>query len=129
MVDTITWFEIPATDVERAVDFYETVLEREIDVERMEQGPYAMFRTDEGEIGGAIARADEYQFDDGSFSMTPGDAGPTVYLTVSDVDDALSRVAPAGGEVLVGRQPIETGGQYGVIRDPEGNRVGLMSAE
>jgi predicted enzyme related to lactoylglutathione lyase len=71
------------------------VLDREIDEVEMEDGPYGLFRTDDGEIGGAIARADEYTVGDNEtkISISPGDSGTTIYLTVDgDLNDALSKV-------------------------------------
>lgn len=132
MVHAINWFEIPAIDFDRAVDFYSTVLDREILVDEMEQGPYGMFQTEEGEVSGAITRAGDYAVGDGgtTFSMTPGDAGTTVYLTVTgELPDALSTAERAGGTVLVPSESLEDGGHYAVIEDTEGNRVGLTSEE
>lgn len=133
MAHAISWFEIPATDYERAVSFYSTVLDKEINEHEDGQddtdGRYGIIRTDDGEIGGAIAQMDEYTFDDGtSLSYAPSDdRGIFVYLAVPDVDTALSEVEPAGGTVVVESHPLDEGGEYGIIEDTEGNRIGLMA--
>lgn len=130
MTHAISWFEIPVTDYDRAVAFYSTVLDREIDEwEEETDGRYGMIRTDDGEVGGALAQMDEYTFDDGTtVSYAPSDdSGVFVYLSVSDVDMALAAVEPAGGTVVVETQPLDEGGEYAIIEDTEGNRVGLMT--
>jgi predicted enzyme related to lactoylglutathione lyase len=130
MRHAISWFEIPASDFERAVEFYERVLDCEIDTVEMDQGPYGVFETDSDGVGGAILAADEYSFDErgSAVSIEPGETGPTVYLSVGDeLSTALARVEQVGGSVLVEPQPLDNGGEYAMITDTEGNRVGLMS--
>lgn len=138
MTHAISWFELPSSDFDRAVEFYEAVLDDEIDVyspeeDESQDGNAAMFPTEEGEVGGMIVGMEEYTTDSGAtITYTPTtDGGPVVYLTVDgDLDDALSRVESAGGETLIPKEPIpEMRGHYAVITDTEGNRVGLMSAE
>lgn len=63
MSHAINWFEIPVVDYDRAVEFYSTVLDREItefenETEPDMAGRYGLFRTEEGEIGGALAQMD-----------------------------------------------------------------------
>lgn len=135
MGNTIGWFEIPATDYDRAVEFYSTVIDREIDeMENDEsEGRYGLFRTNESDVGGAIAQMDEYAPDESeaAISYTPSaDSGTVIYLSVEgDLNDALSNVEPAGGEVLVTKQETGEGSYYAFVVDTEGNRVGLMSEE
>lgn len=138
MGHAISWFEIPVIDYDRAVEFYATVLDREIDEyeggdeeESETEERYGLFRTEEGEIGGALAQMDEFAPDDGgaTISYVPAaDSGTVVYLTVDgDLNDALSRVEPAGGEVLIGKEETGEGGYYAFVTDTEGNRIGLTS--
>lgn len=137
MTHAISWFEIPSIDFDRAVGFYSTVLNREIDVHNPEadespNGKAGMFQTDDGEVGGMIVETDEYTTDSGAtVSYMPiADSGVVVYLTVDDdLDDALSRVESTGGEVLVPKEPVPNMGHYAIFTDPEGNRIGLFSTE
>lgn len=138
MTHAISWFEIPSIDFDRAVGFYSTVLNREIDVhdpepDESQNGKAGMFNTDDGEVGGMIVETDEYTTDSGaSISYTPTtDSGPVVYLSIDgEMDGALSRVEQTGGEILVPKEAIpEMGGCYAIVTDTEGNRVGLMSVE
>lgn len=138
MTHAISWFEIPSVDFDRAVEFYRTVLDRELDLytpesEEHQQGRAAMFHTEEGEVGGMIVEMAEYTTDGGAtVSYAPSaDSGAMVYLTVEgDIDDALSRAESAGGTVLVPKEPVpEMGGHYAILTDTEGNRIGLVSSE
>lgn len=138
MTHVISWFEIPSTDFDRAVDFYSTVLNREIEIYEPEtdntpNGRAALFSTDENEVGGMIVEATDYTTDSGAtISYTPtDDSGVVVYLTVTgDFDDALSRVESTGGEILIPKEAIpDMDSHYAVIADTEGNRIGLMSGE
>lgn len=135
MTHAIRWFEIPSMDFERAVDFYATVLGREIDVMDDENGRAGMFRTDEDEVGGMIVGMDDYTTDSGAtISYAPtADSGVLNYLSVDgDLNDALSRVESNGGEVLAQeRMEDESGGHfhYAVLIDTEGNRIGLIAEE
>lgn len=129
MTHAISWFDIPAEDLDRAAEFYSTVF----DVEFREAGdtdePYLMFPVEDGEVGGGLFEAGEMTFDGGdAVAFEPGETGPTVYLTVAGaMDDALDRVRDAGGTVLVDTEGIEGESMvYAVVRDTEGNRIGLM---
>ncbi|WP_227355734.1 VOC family protein [Haladaptatus salinisoli] len=138
MTHTITWFELPSTDFDRAVDFYTTVLGREMEVyepdeDDAENGKAGMFQTNDGEVGGMIVELDEFTAENGAtipYAPT-ADSGVVVYFSVDgDLADALSRVESSGGEILIPKEEIpEMGGHYAVITDTEGNRVGLMSDE
>jgi predicted enzyme related to lactoylglutathione lyase len=138
MTHAISWFEIPSIDFDRAVKFYSTVLDREIDVynpepDETQNGRAGMFQTDDGEVGGMIVETDEYTTDSGTkipYAPT-ADSGLVIYLSVDgDLDDALSQIEQTGGEVLVPKESLPNAdGHYAIVTDTEGNRVGLMTSE
>lgn len=136
MTHAIAWFELPCTDFDRAVEFYETIFDREMEIyeedpELPEQGRSAMFPADDGGVSGMVVETDSYTTEAGAeIAYRPtADSGPVLYLSVEgDVDDVLGRVESAGGEVFVPKEPLgEMEGHYALIADSEGNRVGLMS--
>jgi predicted enzyme related to lactoylglutathione lyase len=113
------WFEIPVSDMPRAVRFYETLFQSSLMRESVPGMELAIFpRRDEGGTTGCLAQ---------SGFMKPGDAGTVVYLNADpQLDRVLERVQAAGGEVLVPRTELPDDiGCFALFRDSEGNRVGL----
>lgn len=109
------WFDIPVTDMERAVAFYGRVTGQKL--ERMAVGPEketALLESGDG----CLFRAPEDK---------PSHLGTRVYLDASpSIDEWLRRIQAAGGKVLVPRTPIgEDRGFFAYFEDSEGNRVGL----
>jgi len=120
MSGVLNWFDIPATNFDRAVTFYETVLGISLIRENMLGAQLAMFPAQPGETTGAILARE---------GVTPGTTGSTIYLKAGDdLSVALSRVGKAGGKVLHPKTFIKEGwGYFAIILDSEGNSVGLHS--
>lgn len=114
----VGWFEIPALDLERARQFYGNVFG--IALQAGEMGPMrmALFPMKAGAQGaaGSLVAAE---------GLVPADVGTLVYFTVADIDGACERAATAGGSVLRGKTDIGEHGHIALIRDTEGNRIGL----
>ena len=116
----LSWFEIPATNFNRAKAFYEAVLGRTI--EPMVMGPTTMgfLSSDPNAVGGAIVHSEDAE---------PSKLGTTVYLNGGDdLAPMLSRVERAGGSIAVPK--TEIGNDFGFFAhfiDTEGNKVGLHS--
>lgn len=119
MKDAITWFEIPALDFERAINFYETVLDQKLN--RMEDPnvPYAFF-SHQGTVGGAITSHSDRQ---------PSKDGVLIYLNGGeDLTPALERARAAGATIELEKQLISKEiGYMAILHDLEGNRVALHS--
>ncbi|HXN55042.1 MAG TPA: VOC family protein [Myxococcales bacterium] len=115
----IHWFEIFVADLDRAVRFYQTTLGIELRRVDFTGKPMAIFPKSEGAAGGALVRDP---------ARAPGGAGTLVYLGADGkLDACLARVAHAGGSVLLPRTDIGEPGLIAVVRDTEGNSVGLHS--
>jgi hypothetical protein len=70
-------------------------------------------------VGGAITKMD---------GVAPGQGGTMVYLNVEgDLEGVLSRIPSAGGSVLKPRTSIGEHGFIAILKDTEGNPVGLHS--
>jgi len=120
MKNAVNWFEIPATDLERAAKFYSEILSSELKMEKFAEAMMAIFPYEQGSgVGGAlIAQA----------SQKPSLDGAIVYLNAGgDVADVLDRVEAAGGEIIMPKTSIGPMGWIAYIKDSEGNRVGLHS--
>ncbi len=120
MNNAISWFQIPAVDFSRALEFYGVLLNQKIAAEDFMGVPQGVFPYDyeKGGVGGAVIPAD------GSGGSSA--ERPIVYLYVGEqLAPVLARVTEAGGTVLVPQASIGDLGVIAVIRDTEGNHVGL----
>lgn len=124
MNNAISWFEIPAIDLTRATKFYETIFSTSLVVMDMPNIRMRLFPIDDLQngIGGAVV-------DSGGFHKPSATEGPLIYLNANpDVEIILSKVAAAGGKIVVPKTPIsEDFGFMAIIIDTEGNRIGLHS--
>jgi predicted enzyme related to lactoylglutathione lyase len=113
----VVWFEIPALNLDRAVRFYESILNATLRREPMGPVELAVFPYTAPAISGCLIKGGEFK---------PG-AGAVVYLNAEPTLDAVrSRVEAAGGKVLM--PDVTLPGDMGVytrILDTEGNTVGL----
>jgi predicted enzyme related to lactoylglutathione lyase len=121
MSHAINWFEIPVTDLDRAMVLYATVTGRRL--QRMDMGlpgqEEAMFETTHpDERTGSLVKSAQVQ---------PSQQGSVVYLNIEDdLDACLVRVTAAGGAVAQGKTALPPGiGSFAYIVDTEGNKVGL----
>lgn len=119
MQNAINWFEIPATDFDRAVAFYSTVLAVDIQKAEFMGEPQGFFPMDRESVGGAIVKSDR---------LTPSATGTLIYLnlgTVENLEQALERVESNGGKVCMPKTDIGDPGFIGLILDTEGNSIGF----
>ena len=124
--NAVGWFEIPVNNMDRAVSFYETVLDMKLDRNMMGPIEMAWFPWQEGGTGAAGSLVFHNEF------YKPSADGVLIYLTAhsGDLKNELARVEPAGGKVLQPKTKISD--EYGfmaVITDSEGNRVALHSLQ
>jgi len=124
MKHAISWFEIPASDIDRAAKFYEAIFNVQLQPMDMPNIQMRMFPIDDPMtgIGGAVCKTD-------GFHNPSATDGPLIYLNGNpDVQQVLDRVEAAGGKVIVPKTEISP--EYGfmaVFIDTEGNRIGLHS--
>ena len=117
MQNAINWFDIPAVDFERAVRFYETILNVTVHQEALGPTMNGIFPADREGATGAICKGPGY---------APSADGSIVYLNANDQLDAiLSRVEAAGGQIIRPKTQVGPFGHIAWLIDSEGNRVGL----
>lgn len=116
----IHWFEIFVGDFDRAVRFYETMLGIELRRATEDGRPMAIFASAVTDgVGGALVR---------QAGREPTAAGALVYLDANGkLDASLARVERAGGAVIQPKTDIGPPGFIALVRDTEGNVVGLHS--
>lgn len=112
----VVWTEIPVTDMQKAMDFYNRVFGWTLTLDESGPNPMAVFSNGAGAgVGGHL------------YPGKPGmGAGPTIHLAVPDgLAAATDRAKIAGAKVLYG--PIEIPpGRFTYIEDPDGNSIGLF---
>jgi uncharacterized protein len=124
MNNAISWFEIGATNLERATKFYETIFGLTLSPLDMPNIKMRMFPLDDmmAGVGGALV-------DSGGFHKPSATDGPLVYLNGNpDLQLVLDKVEAAGGKIMVPKTQISP--EYGymaVFLDTEGNRIALHS--
>jgi len=122
--NAISWFEIPAIDLNRAQKFYETIFNIQmipLDTQNFQMRMFPIEDMMNG-IGGAISKAE-------GFYQPSATDGTLVYLNANpDVQHVLDKIEAAGGKIIVPKTQISP--EYGymaVFIDTEGNRVALHS--
>lgn len=120
--NAIGWFDIYVTDMNRAVTFYESVLQHKLEPIGDPTGETQMmsFSTDMGlyGAGGALVKSNYAR---------PGVGGTLVYFSVEDCANEASRVVAAGGQVVRPKFSIGEFGWVALCQDSEGNLFGLSS--
>ncbi|MFM7377349.1 MAG: VOC family protein [Erythrobacter sp.] len=120
-INPVVHFEVPVTDMDRAIRFYEAVFS--VKLERRETDGYdmAFFPRADGRPGasGALAKGDVYK---------PTKDGAILYFDVPDLDAVIARAEANGGAVLYPKKDIGEAGYVAEIADSEGNRIALTQA-
>jgi predicted enzyme related to lactoylglutathione lyase len=121
--NVVGWFEVPVTDMDRAIKFYETVFDFKIQKQNlgdiiMGWFPYADLP---GSPGSLVYHKDFYK---------PSPDGVLIYFTAQsgDLNNELAKVESAGGKILQQKKLIaEDIGYMGLFIDTEGNRIAIHS--
>jgi hypothetical protein len=116
----ISIFEIPATDISRAINFYKEILGIEIeklDFEGMEMG---LFPYQDQMVTGVIIKEEGNE---------PSAKGVTIYLNGGDnLQTILDKVDDNGGKIIIPKTPhADESGYFAIFHDSEGNKIGLHS--
>lgn len=122
--NVVGWFEIPVNDMDRAIKFYETVLDVKLSRNQMGELDMAWFPFVEDGIGASGSLVHQKEF------YKPSQEGTLIYFTTvsGDLAQELAKVEKAGGKVLVPKKLIsEDVGYTGLFLDTEGNRIALHS--
>ncbi len=118
---TPCWIDVQTTDPAAAKKFYGSLFGWNFDDQPSPDGRVYSMAMLNGETVAAVA------------PMSPGapEGMPPVwntYIAVDDVDAAVGRVAPAGGQVLMPGFDIGDAGRMAFIADPTGAAVALWQA-
>lgn len=116
-MNTLLWLDLPVLDIERAISFYQAVLDCPPRHQDAVAGN-ASFQLSAQGSGLTLIRTDK---------ITPSLVTP--YLNCHRrLDQALAKVRLHQGQILQDRHSMEPFGHRAVILDSEGNRMALHSA-
>ena len=112
-----TYSEIPVVDMDRAIYFYESLLETELERGTIHGYEMAFFPFESNGVGisGALAKGDVYK---------PSIDGAFLYLQIDDIDATIDKAVNLGSEVLLEKTEAESC-FVAEIKDSEGNRICL----
>lgn len=115
----ISYFEIPVTDMPRAMAFYSAVFGYSFERETIDGYDMALFPADPDGHGasGALAKGDVY---------VPSRNGTLPYLTVESIEATLARATARNATILYPKKDIGAPGFVAEIEDSEGNRIALF---
>lgn len=114
----VLYFEIPVTNMDRAIKFYESVFGFTFKLGEIHDNEMAFFPfNDEGlGITGALAKGDIYK---------PTKNGVLVYFNTDFIDKVLNKVIENGGKVLFPKTSSGEDGSVAEFEDSEGNRIAI----
>jgi uncharacterized protein len=113
------YFEIPVTDMSRAMRFYKAVFAVDFTMENIDNNEMALFPFTETGTGitGALAKGEIYK---------PSKTGTLIYLHTADIEKTLSAVLQNGGKTLYSKTSIGNTGFVAELEDSEGNRIAMF---
>jgi len=118
---TFTWHEVNVPDVNKAIEFYTSVLgwtTKSMDMGPM--GTYTMFCKGEVAMCGIMATVGE---------MAEVPPHWSTYINVDDVDSSVAKAEAAGGSCRVPAFDIPTVGRIALICDNQGAHFWLFKPE
>ncbi|GGG30719.1 hypothetical protein GCM10011344_34570 [Dokdonia pacifica] len=116
----ISIFEIPATDISRAINFYREILGVEIEKMEFPGMELGLFPYQDQMVTGVIMKGEGYE---------PSASGVTIYLNGGEnLQTILDKVEGNGGKIIIPKTPhADEIGFFAIFHDSEGNKIGLHS--
>ena len=114
----VVYFEIPVTDMDRAVIFYSAVFNFSFEKEIIDGNEMALFPFAENSLGisGALAKGEIYK---------PTKDGALIYFKTDNIDESLLLVTKNNGLILYPKTSNDDLGFVAEFQDTEGNRIAL----
>lgn len=120
MKNLVSIVEIPTDSFQRAVAFYQSILDLRIEQLDMQGTKMGLFSGEEGSVHVALIHG---------LDNKPSDRGTLIYLNGGDdLQLILDKVQPNGGKIVMQKTEIDPeNGFFATFIDSEGNKVGLHS--
>jgi uncharacterized protein len=119
----VRWFEIHVQDMDRAKAFYERVFARSFQ-------QLSLGGADQPEIWAFSGHPDGFGAPGALVKMAGVESGGNSVLVYFSSDDCAvehARALEAGGQSIKAKTPIPPFGFIALVRDPDGNRIGIHS--
>lgn len=119
MENPVAYFEIPITDLDRAMKFYADIFGFDFEQDSVDGVELAWFpyNPDAPGASGALAKGEIY---------VPTRNGPLIYFTARDIEVTLARIAERGRPILYPKTDTGVGVIVAEFEDSEGNRIALL---
>ena len=117
----VVYFEIPVTEIDRAIKFYTAVFGFEFDKENIDNNEMALFPFADENLGisGALAKGEIYK---------PTKDGVLIYFKTENIDETLKLATANSGQILYPK--TDNGiGYVAEFEDSEGNRIALFQSK
>lgn len=112
-----SYFEIPVSDLQRAIEFYSYVFDVKFNIKNIHGNEMAFFPNAQG----ALAQGKSYK---------PSKHGTRIYITVDSIAETMKRVLEKGGKELFPKTlSIGELGFVAEFEDTEGNCIALSSRQ
>ena len=116
----IAMFEIPTTEISRAIAFYEEILGIDIELMEMEGMKMGILPYENQPVTGILVEME---------GSVPSSNGSVVYFNAGkDLQLALDKVEKNGGQIMIPKTAhADESGFFAIVLDTEGNKIGLNS--
>lgn len=121
-INPVCWFDIYVANLERAKKFYKTVFNLQLIDLPSEWGKQSAFPFENGasHTSGALVEKENYSADENN---------TIVYFSTIDCVAEQARVEKAGGTIIKPKTSIGDFGFIAIVKDTEGNTIGLHSRQ
>ena len=120
MKHNITWFDVPVTDLDRAIRFYSAVLGSPVTKEKTGSIPTGILPTPDGQKMGCLVSGNQAK---------PSLNGVMVWFDVEGrLKESVAAATANGGKILGDIHAIGGFGFRAEVQDSEGNRIALYSS-
>jgi uncharacterized protein len=120
-VNSLNWFEIPASNLRRSKKFYESIFGIKMEEQDMMGMKMAFFpwKAGSGKANGSLVQSDMHK---------PSPDGAVIYLNANPkLDKVLGKIEKSGGKVVMPKTQVGDFGFMAFFIDTEGNKVALHS--
>lgn len=113
----MAWGEIPVTDMDKAVAFYNEVFGYQMEIDHSGPNPIAVLGSFEDSAGAHLYPG-----------IPAADGGNTIHIAIQGaLEDGIARCTRAGGEIVSPTITIPAG-RFAYAKDLDGNSIGLFEA-